>query len=128
MSRSRKAAAAACIAVAAGLSACTTARVYSGPGGLYTDEAGRELFFYRYGAAEAQRFPCAAECSPAWTPLYAGYYDVAHGDYAIMVRADGNWQWAYRGRPIYVYSGRMLALAQDPQMRSGLWAPLTSNP
>ena len=127
MNRSRKIAAAACVAVAAGLSACSTARVYDTPGGIYADEAGRELFFYRYAASDPQRYPCSAECSAAWTPLYAGIYDVARGSFGIMVRADGAWQWAYRGHPIYLYAGRMAALAEDPQMRDGLWAPLTSS-
>jgi len=123
-------------AVGAGLAAivlaaaggCTTVPVYETSGGLLANEWGRELFFYRGAAPEAQGFGCGAECSAAWTPLYAGPYDVARHDYTILVRDDGNWQWAYRGLPIYFYSGRMTALAQDPQMRAGLWVPLTRSP
>jgi len=113
------------VALAAALSACTTAPAYPTPGGLYANEWGRELFMYRYSAAEAAHFPCGAECSSAWTPLYAGPYDIAMHEFTIMVRDDGNWQWAYHGHPIYFYAGRIAWLAQDPQMRAGLWAPLT---
>ena len=41
------------VALAAALCACTTARVYSTTGGLYANDAGRELFLYRYSAPEA---------------------------------------------------------------------------
>lgn len=118
---------AASAALAGLLSACGTAPVYVGPGGVYANDRGRELFVYRSDARDADRFPCGAECSPAWTPLYAGdVFEYAEGDFSILVRDDGNWQWAYRGQPVYFYSGRMRALGDDPQMKAGLWTPLAS--
>ena len=107
------------------LSACgSTAPAYVAPGGVYANDWGRQLFIYRSDPGEASRYPCGPECSPAWTPLYAGIYDRAGGDFTILTRDDGNWQWAYRGQPVYFYAGRIRALAADPQMTAGLWMPI----
>jgi predicted lipoprotein with Yx(FWY)xxD motif len=113
------------IVLAGVLSACgSTAPVDVTRGGLYVSDLGRELFVYRYDTSDASRYPCAAECAPAWTPLYAGRYDRGGRDFTILVRDDGNWQWAYRGHPVYFYAGKMRALAADAQMSAGLWVPL----
>ena len=119
--------AATAVALAASVSACSTAPVYPAGNGIFVNSWGRQLFLYRYDAAEAQHYPCGPECSPAWTPLFAGGYDVPFRDFRIMVRDDGNWQWTYRGNPIYFFSGRIVAMSQDAQVRAGLWEPLTGS-
>jgi len=48
---------------------------------------------------------CNGTCAVLWPPLYATAQDIAAGDFTIINRADGSHQWAYKGAPLYFYSG-----------------------
>jgi predicted lipoprotein with Yx(FWY)xxD motif len=41
-------------------------------------------------------------CASAWPPLRADKNAEAIGDWTLAPRSDGNPQWAYKGRPVYV--------------------------
>jgi predicted lipoprotein with Yx(FWY)xxD motif len=40
-----------------------------------------------------------------WRPFEAGAIATAAGDFSVVVRADGITQWAFRGRPLYLFDG-----------------------
>lgn len=40
-----------------------------------------------------------------WTPFYASSLALPVADFSIVRRTDGTRQWAYRGEPLYTYSG-----------------------
>jgi predicted lipoprotein with Yx(FWY)xxD motif len=45
---------------------------------------------------------CTSECELAWPPLLvSGTETKKVGDWTIIVRDDGNRQWAYKGQPVY---------------------------
>jgi predicted lipoprotein with Yx(FWY)xxD motif len=46
-----------------------------------------------------------AACPKDWTPLLAGQLANTMGDFSIVNRTDGIQQWAYKGHPLFTYSG-----------------------
>ncbi len=44
-------------------------------------------------------------CPSDWKPLLAGQLANAMGDFTVVDRADGIQQWAYKGHPLFSYSG-----------------------
>ncbi|MEO1037828.1 MAG: hypothetical protein AAFX44_19955 [Pseudomonadota bacterium] len=48
---------------------------------------------------------CNAGCAVTWPPLYAFGDEVGSGDFTIIDRQDGSRQWAYKGDPLYFFSG-----------------------
>jgi len=49
---------------------------------------------------------CARDCQMTWRPLQAPWITASPGgDWAIVLRADRIRQWAFRGKPLYTYSG-----------------------
>lgn len=48
---------------------------------------------------------CTDTCLESWTPLIAGELAGPFGDWTVVTRSDGFRQWAYRGRPLYAFSG-----------------------
>jgi predicted lipoprotein with Yx(FWY)xxD motif len=104
-------------------------RIYAGRGPLLVTSQGRSLytvartvssmggngdgFFVRGGAyrvvyeqaKEVGTRACERECLKTWSPLLAAAQDQASGFWEITDRADGLRQWAYKGSPLYTYSG-----------------------
>ena len=52
---------------------------------------------------------CYAKCTLTWKPAEAGNLVSPVGDFNIIGRNDGLRQWAYKGKPLYRYSGDTLA-------------------
>jgi predicted lipoprotein with Yx(FWY)xxD motif len=44
---------------------------------------------------------CNGQCAVAWPPLKAYSNDAGAGDWTIITRDDGTYQWAYKGKPLY---------------------------
>ncbi len=47
----------------------------------------------------------AAPCTDHWTPYEAAQIAKPIGDFTVIDRGDGMFQWAYQGRPLYSYDG-----------------------
>jgi predicted lipoprotein with Yx(FWY)xxD motif len=105
---------------------CGTAPVGRPAGPALSNTAGQPLYVYHDQPGSPASRACAAECSPAWTPLYAGDLDVPGRGFTILKRDDGSLQWAYRGEPVYYYSGYARELDRDLQWRAGLWVPVVA--
>ena len=52
---------------------------------------------------------CNGGCAVVWPPLFAETTDTAAGDFTIINRDDDTKQWAYKGAPLYFYSGDTVA-------------------
>jgi len=78
----------------------TTAKV----GGqlLYVDAQGKTL--YTFDRDSTFQSSCNGQCARTWLPLPARS-EHNHGPWGMMMRKDGSKQWAYRGKPVYTYSG-----------------------
>ena len=73
----------------------------SSMGKIYADEKGMTL--YTYDKDEAGKSNCYDECAVNWPPYMAAADAVAEGEWTIVDRTDGSKQWAYEGKPIYLW-------------------------
>ncbi len=48
---------------------------------------------------------CDALCQKTWRPVAAGEVAVAKGDWTVFERAPGLKQWAFKGKPVYTFTG-----------------------
>jgi len=71
--------------------------------GTLTDEHGMALYTFDRDAM-AGKSACNGKCAENWPPLAANNADKPSGDYTIITRDDGKKQWAYRGKPLYLWS------------------------
>ncbi|WP_197329095.1 COG4315 family predicted lipoprotein [Ralstonia syzygii] len=71
--------------------------------GTLTDAHGMTLYTFDRDTM-AGKSACNGNCANNWLPLAANDADKASGDYTIIVRDDGKKQWAYHGKPLYLWS------------------------
>jgi len=67
-----------------------------------TDNAGKTL--YTFDKDAGGKSACNGPCAGNWPPLMAGSDAKASGDWSIITRDDGSKQWAYKGKPLYLWS------------------------
>ena len=53
--------------------------------------------------ADSGKSVCNGDCAAKWPPLMAAASDKASGNYSIVTRDDGSKQWAYKGKPLYLW-------------------------
>jgi predicted lipoprotein with Yx(FWY)xxD motif len=86
---------------------CST--VYSAPAptkvvdGVLTNSAGMTLYTFDKDAAGSGKSECNGPCAVNWPPLLAANDARPEGDYTVITRADGAKQWAYKGKPLYLW-------------------------
>jgi predicted lipoprotein with Yx(FWY)xxD motif len=98
------------VAVAA-LAACSTmgGMGYGPPAptktvdGVLTNGAGMTLYTFDKDPAGGGKSVCNGQCAALWPPLMAPADARPGGDYTIVTRDDGGRQWAYKGRPLYLW-------------------------
>ncbi|MFN3751635.1 MAG: hypothetical protein ACK4SR_09690 [Thiobacillus sp.] len=71
--------------------------------GVLTNPAGMTLYTFDKDVAGAGKSVCNGDCAAKWPPLAAGPYDAGSGDYSVITRDDGTKQWAYKGKPLYLW-------------------------
>ncbi len=72
-------------------------------GGILVDAKGMSLYVFDKDPTGGGKSACNDQCAQNWPPLTAGASDKASGDYSILKRDDGGLQWAYKGRPLYLW-------------------------
>ena len=83
-------------------SAIQAAETVKVEGGVLTNSSGMSL--YTFDKDTGGKSACTGSCATNWPPLLAGASDKASGDYSIITRDDGAKQWAYKGKPLYLWS------------------------
>ena len=73
----------------------------SSMGEIYTDEKGMTL--YTFDKDEAGKSNCYDQCATNWPPYLAAEGDQPEAEWTIIDRADGTKQWAYEGKPVYLW-------------------------
>jgi len=87
-------------------------------GGAPSPATGRALYFYDKDEDGVSK--CVGQCTTAWPPLTPAPGAQASGAWTIIDRPDGARQWAYKGRPVYVfYRDKPDALATGAQLIPG---------
>lgn len=71
--------------------------------GVLVGANGRTLYTYDGDVAGAGRSACNGPCATNWPPLMAALRATPIGKWSILVRDDGNKQWAYKGKPVYFW-------------------------
>lgn len=72
--------------------------------GMLTNSAGMTLYTFDKDPAGGGKSACNGPCAANWPPLQAQAGDSASGNYSIVTRDDGKKQWAYMGKPLYLWS------------------------
>ncbi len=88
------------------LTACAGMQLSSAPvkfsGKTLVNAAGITL--NTYDSDTGGKSTCTGACATNWPPLKAAAEDKGGGDYSIVERDDGSRQWAYGGKPLYLWS------------------------
>lgn len=94
------------IALALGLAAC--AGMSNAPAkftdGVLTNSAGMTLYTFDKDPAGSGRSVCNGPCAKNWPPLMATADAKPVGDWSVVSRDDGSKQWAYKSKPVYLWS------------------------
>ena len=72
-------------------------------GGTLVNSAGMTLYTFDKDAVGSGKSTCNGPCAVNWPPLKAAAADQASGDWSIVTRDDGAKQWAYKGKPLYLW-------------------------
>lgn len=70
-------------------------------GEVLTNAKGMTLYTFDKDAKDTSN--CYDECAQKWPPLTAAADTAADGKYTQVARKDGSKQWAYDGRPLYLW-------------------------
>ena len=96
-------AAASVLAVAAGCASMSTPDGVQASGGKLTDKAGMTLYTFDKDPAGAGKSVCNGGCAMNWPPVAVSAGEGPSGNWTVVVRDDGSRQWAYRGKPLYLW-------------------------
>ena len=72
-------------------------------GATLVNSAGMTLYTFDKDVAGSGKSTCNGPCAVNWPPLSAATAASGSGDWTIVVRDDGSKQWAYKGKPVYLW-------------------------
>ncbi|MDB5820946.1 MAG: hypothetical protein JWQ11_4586 [Rhizobacter sp.] len=72
--------------------------------GMLVSTSGMTLYTFDKDTAGSGKSTCNGPCATAWPPAMAAAADKPDGDMSIVTRDDGARQWAYKGKPVYMYA------------------------
>lgn len=84
------------------LAVCGIAQTASAAGAL-TDANGMTL--YTFDADTGGTPTCYDDCAAKWPPYLGKEGDAMKEGWTLVDRTDGSRQWAYDGKPLYLYAG-----------------------
>jgi len=71
-------------------------------GGVLVD--GKGMTVYTFDKDPAGKSVCNGACAASWPPIQAAADAKAVGAYTVVTRDGGGKQWAYKGKPLYLWS------------------------
>jgi predicted lipoprotein with Yx(FWY)xxD motif len=72
-------------------------------GTTLVNSGGMTLYTFDKDAAGSGKSTCNGPCAVNWPPLSAATATSGAGDWTIVVRDDGSKQWAFKGKPLYLW-------------------------
>jgi predicted lipoprotein with Yx(FWY)xxD motif len=72
--------------------------------GILVSNSGMTLYTFDKDTAGSGKSVCNGPCATLWPPAMAVAGAKAEGDYSMVKRDEGSMQWAYQGKPLYLYS------------------------
>ena len=94
-------AAALSLTAGAALAATAIRTAETSAGTVLTDGAGLSLYVFDKDTAAVSN--CNGDCAAKWPPLKANASARPQGEFGVVLRADGDRQWAFRGQPLYTW-------------------------
>jgi predicted lipoprotein with Yx(FWY)xxD motif len=85
------------------ITGCATTTPAQTSSGVLTNTAGMTLYVFDKDAANSGKSACNDDCAAKWPPLIATASDKASGDYSFVTRNDSTKQWAFKGKPLYLW-------------------------
>lgn len=73
-------------------------------GDILVSDSGMTLYTFDKDAAGSGKSVCNGPCAGLWPPLMASAGAKDSGDYSVITRDDGGKQWAFKGKPLYMYT------------------------
>jgi len=93
--------------IAALVAACACTALAQAPAkisnGVLTNSKGMTLYTTDRDTPNSGKSVCFDRCAEIWPPFIAKSSDKPKGDYTIITREDGSKQWAYKGKPLYLW-------------------------
>lgn len=88
----------------------TKGEFFIGQGNLVNSQGTTEqskigFTLYTFAKDIANQSNCGSTCIANWPPLYAANDAQSAGDFSVVTRSDSSKQWAYKGQPLYFYTG-----------------------
>lgn len=80
------------------------------------------MTLYVFAKDSAGQSVCNDDCAVKWPPLFANAGDAASGEYTVIERADGSYQWAYKGMPLYFWMNDKAAGDTTGDGVGGVWS------
>jgi predicted lipoprotein with Yx(FWY)xxD motif len=62
------------------------------------------MTLYTFDKDAGGKSACNGPCAGNWPPFTAGSDAKSSGEWSIIARDDGSKQWAYKGKPLYLWS------------------------
>ncbi|HUN29194.1 MAG TPA: hypothetical protein VMV65_05280 [Alphaproteobacteria bacterium] len=88
--------------------------------GVLVDQHGMTLYTFAKDTAGTSN--CIGTCADIWPPLLAPSGSTASGKFSIITRKDGEKQWAYDGKPLYLFAKDTAPGQEKGNGVKGLWA------
>jgi predicted lipoprotein with Yx(FWY)xxD motif len=91
------------------------------PGGtVYADVTGKTLYTFDRDTKPGKS-ACIDACAQDWKPVAAAWLAKPAGDWTVIARDDGGRQWAFKGKPLYTFSGDHKAGDTNGDGAGGAW-------
>ena len=71
--------------------------------GMLTDSDGMTLYIFDKDVTGNGKSVCNDAWAKNWPPLLAKTGGAANGEYSLVTRDDGATQWAFKGKPLYLW-------------------------
>jgi predicted lipoprotein with Yx(FWY)xxD motif len=82
---------------------------------------------YTFDHDEPGQSNCTGSCATTWPPLVAGPHEKPVNQWSVVERPDGNYQWAFGGKPVYTRAQDTQGHAKGDDLR-GVWHLLPTIP
>ncbi len=90
------------------VAACASTPMSAAPArmtdGVLANPAGMTLYTFDRDTAGSGKSVCNGPCAANWPPLAVAADAKAAGDWSVVTRDDGAKQWAYKGKPLYLWA------------------------
>jgi predicted lipoprotein with Yx(FWY)xxD motif len=104
----------------------TSSMPTTGKNNLLVDQNGMTVYTYDKDTPGTSN--CTGKCATVWPPLLAPAGATASGKFSIITRKDGAKQWAYDGKPLYLYSKDTKLGEDSGNGFKGVWHVVTQTP